>query len=208
MNEMLNQVVTFLQDNVLMANVLSGTTVVGFVGTAISLIKSQKKIIKTTTDDTKTLNEVVSLKNEVSSLKASQAQILAMLNKSNEIQNVQAVINTEAYLASNLSAETKALLADKLATLKSNIPTNSNIPSVDINSLIPNISLENLQNLSEAQLEALKAKLAATTNGFDINALIDKATSTIAENKETLTTAATSTLDKLVQSVKDKVAGN
>lgn len=207
MNEMLNQVVTFLQDNVLMANVLSGTTVVGFVGTAISLIKSQKKIIKTTTDDTKTLNEVVSLKNEVSSLKASQAQILAMLNKSNEIQNVQAVINTEAYLASNLSAETKALLAEKLATLKSNIPTNSNIPSVDINSLIPNISLENLQNLSQAQLEALKAKLATTANGFDINALIDKATSTIAENKETLTTAATSTLDKLVQSVKDKVAG-
>ena len=32
---------------------------IGFVGTAISLIKSQKKIIKTTTDDTKTLNEVV-----------------------------------------------------------------------------------------------------------------------------------------------------
>lgn len=208
MNEILNQVVTFLQENVLMANVLSGTTVVGFVGTAISLIKSQKKIIKTTTDDTKTLNEVVSLKNEVSSLKASQAQILAMLSKSNEIQNVQAVINTEAYLASNLSAETKALLAEKLATLKSNIPTNLNIPSVDINSLIPNISLENLQNLTEAQLEALKAKLATTTNGFDINALIDKATSTIVENKETLTTAATSTLDKLVQSVKDKVAGN
>lgn len=207
MNEILNQVVNFLQENVLMANVLSGTTVVGFIGTAVSLIKSQKKIIKTTTDDTKTLNEVVSLKNEVSSLKASQAQILAMLNKSNEIQNVQAVINTEAYLASNLSAETKALLAEKLATLKSNIPTNSNIPSVDINNLIPNISLENLQNLSEAQLEALKAKLATTTNGFDINALIDKATSTIAENKETLTTAATSTLDKLVQSVKDKVAG-
>jgi uncharacterized protein YdcH (DUF465 family) len=207
MNEILNQVVNFLQENVLMANVLSGTTVVGFVGTAISLIKSQKKIIKTTTDDTKTLNEVVSLKSEVSSLKASQAQILAMLNKSNEIQNVQAVINTEAYLASNLSAETKALLAEKLATLKSSIPTNSNIPSVDINNLIPNISLENLQNLSEAQLEALKAKLATTTNGFDINALIDKATSTIAENKETLTTTATSTLDKLVQSVKDKVAG-
>lgn len=207
MNEILNQVVNFLQENVLMANVLSGTTVVGFVGTAISLIKSQKKIIKTSTDDTKTLNEVVSLKNEVSSLKASQAQILAMLSKSNEIQNVQAVINTEAYLASNLSAETKALLAEKLATLKSSIPTNSNIPSVDINSLIPNISLENLQNLSEAQLEALKAKLATTANGFDINALIDKATSTIAENKETLKTTATSTLDKLVQSVKDKVAG-
>ena len=55
MNEMLKQVVTFLQENVLMANVLSGTTVLGFVGTAISLIKSQKKIIKTTTDDTKTL---------------------------------------------------------------------------------------------------------------------------------------------------------
>ncbi len=43
MNEILNQVVNFLQENVLMANVLSGTTVIGFVGTAISLIKSQKK---------------------------------------------------------------------------------------------------------------------------------------------------------------------
>lgn len=203
MNEMLNQVVTFLQENVLMANVLSGTTVIGFVGTAISLIKSQKKIIKTTTDDTKTLNEVVALKNEVSSLKASQAQTLALLQKANEIQVAQTAIFSEAFLGSNLPDTFKSQIASQLATLKSSIPTN--IPNVDLTSIaqnigIPNLSAENLQNLSQAQLEALKAKLAAATSplqNIDINSIIEKATNTIEENKNTVVNTTMSIIDKL-----------
>lgn len=203
MNEMLNQVVTFLQENVLMANLLSGTTVIGFVGTAISLIKSQKKIIKTTTDDTKTLNEVVALKNEVSSLKASQAQTLALLQKANETQVAQTAIFSEAFLGSNLPDTFKSQIASQLATLKSSIPTN--IPNVDLTSVaqnigIPNLSAENLQNLSQAQLEALKAKLAAATSplqNIDINSIIEKATNAIEENKNTAANTATSIIDKL-----------
>jgi len=203
MNEMLNQVVTFLQENVLMANVLSGTTVIGFVGTAISLIKSQKKIIKTTTDDTKTLNEVVALKNEVSSLKASQAQTLALLQKANEIQVAQTAIFSEAFLGSNLPDTFKSQIASQLATLKSSIPTS--IPNVDLTSVaqnigIPNLSLENVQNLTQAQLEALKAKLATVTSplqNIDINSIIEKATNAIEENKNTAANTATSIIDKL-----------
>ena len=203
MNEMLNQVVTFLQENVLMANVLSGTTVIGFVGTAISLIKSQKKIIKTSTDDTKTLNEVVALKSEVSSLKASQAQTLALLQKANEIQVAQTAIFSEAFLGSNLPDTFKSQIASQLATLKSSIPTS--IPNVDLTSVaqnigIPNLSAENLQNLTQAQLEALKAKLAAATSplqNIDINSIIEKATNTIEENKNTVVNTAMSIIDKL-----------
>lgn len=203
MNEMLNQVVTFLQENVLMANVLSGTTVVGFVGTAISLIKSQKKIIKTTTDDTKTLNEVVALKNEVSSLKASQAQTLALLQKANETQVAQTAIFSEAFLGSNLPDTFKSQIASQLATLKSSIPTN--IPNVDLTSIaqnigIPNLSAESLQNLTQAQIEALKAKLEAATSplqNIDINSIISKATSAIEENKNTAVNTAMSIIDKL-----------
>ena len=203
MNEMLNQVVTFLQDNVLMANVLSGTTVIGFVGTAISLIRSQKKIIKTTTDDTKTLNEVVALKNEVSSLKASQAQTLALLQKANETQIAQTAIFSEAFLGSNLPDTFKSQIASQLATLKSSIPTS--IPNVDLASIaqnigIPNLSLENVQNLTQAQIEALKAKLATATSplqNIDINSIIEKATNTIEENKNTVVNTAMSIIDKL-----------
>ena len=203
MNEMLNQVVTFLQDNVLMANVLSGTTVFGFVGTAISLVRSQKKIIKTTADDTKTLNEVVALKNEVSSLKASQAQTLALLQKANETQVAQTAIFSEAFLGSNLPDTFKSQIASQLATLKSSIPTS--IPNVDLTSIaqnigIPNLSAENLQNLTQAQLEALKAKLATVTSplqNIDINSIIEKATNTIEENKNTVVNTAVSIIDKL-----------
>ena len=203
MNEMLNQVVTFLQDNVLMANVLSGTTVVGFVGTAISLVRSQKKIIKTATDDTKTLNEVVALKSEVSSLKASQAQTLALLQKANEIQVAQTAIFSEAFLGSNLPDTFKSQIASQLATLKSSIPTS--IPNVDLASIaqnigIPNLSAENLQNLTQAQIEALKAKLATATSplqNIDINSIIEKATNTIEENKNTVVNTAMSIIDKL-----------
>ena len=105
----------------------------------------------------------------MSSLKASQAQTLALLQKANETQVAQTAIFSEAFLGSNLPDTFKSQIASQLATLKSSIPTS--IPNVDLTSIaqnigIPNLSAENLQNLTQAQIRGVKSETSDSHKSF------------------------------------------
>ena len=117
MIDFLEQIIKWLQENVLMANLMSGGSLLGVILTSVGLLKVYKRNVAFAVKDQNTHDDIVKVENKIDAL----ASEIKKIDDISQTLTLLSAVFSEAFLNSNLSNEVKAKIANHLTDIKTAI---------------------------------------------------------------------------------------